>query len=173
VKGHTTRVWAGWTILAAAAAVSVNLGLSAVEVDHDAPMVALLTVATFAAGVLALESLEAHAQLPWWAPRPDARPNPGEDTRTAMFRHMIEAHEGSKDADDAVLWQIADLAKRRLRQVHGLGYADDPGRATELLGPPLADLVSRDRRSRYQPGRRQRRYSVDELGELVHRVEQL
>ena len=52
-----------------------------------------------------------------------------------MFRHMVEAHQGSKDADDTVLWQIADLAKRRLRQVHGLGYADDPGRATELLGP--------------------------------------
>ena len=98
-------------------------------------MVALLTVATFAAGLLALESLEAHTPMPWSASRPDARPNPGEDTRTAMFRHMVEAHQGSKDADDTVLWQIADLAKRRLRQVHGLGYADDPGRATELLGP--------------------------------------
>ena len=52
-----------------------------------------------------------------------------------MFRHMIEAHEASREADDTVLWQIADLAKRRLRQVHGLRYADDPGRATELLGP--------------------------------------
>ena len=173
MKAHVTRVWAGWTILAAAAAVAVNLGLSAVQVEHDAPMVALLTVATFAAGVLALETLGAHTQLPWSAPRPDARPNPGEDTRTAMFRHMVEAHQGSKDVDDTVLWQIANLAKRRLRQVHGIGYADDPGRATELLGPLLTDLVARDRRSRYQPGRRQRRYSVDELGELLQRVERL
>ena len=173
MRAHSTRAWVGWAILAAAAAVSVNLGLSAVEVEHDAPMVALLTLTLFASGVLALQSWEAHTQLPWTAPRPDARPHHGEDTRTAMFRHMIEAHEGSKDADDTVLWQIADLAKRRLRQVHGLRPAEDPGRTTELLGPLLADLASRDRRSRYQPGRRHRRYSVDELGELVQRVERL
>jgi hypothetical protein len=173
MRAPFAKIWIGRVILAAASAVSVNLGLSALEVEHDAPMVALLTVATFAAGVLALESLEAQTQLPWTAPRPDARPHPGEDTRTAMFRHMIEAHEGSKDADDTVLWQIADLAKRRLRQVHGIRYADDPGRATALLGPQLADLVSRDRRHRYQPGRRRRRYSVEELGQLVQRVEQL
>jgi hypothetical protein len=173
VTARTTRLWAGRLILAAAAALTVDLALSAMEVEHDAPMVALLTVATIAAGVLALESLEAHMALPWTAPRPDARAHPGEDTRTAMFRQMIEVHEGTRQADDAVLWQIADLAKRRLRQVHGIRYADDPGRATELLGPALADLVSRDRRQRYQPGRRHRRYSVDELGELVARVERL
>jgi hypothetical protein len=90
-----------------------------------------------------------------------------------MFRQMFEVHEGSREADDTVLWQIADLAKRRLRQVHGIRYADDPGRATELLGPALAELVSLDRRHRYQPGRRHRRYSVDELGELIQRVERL
>jgi len=173
MRAHPVRVWVGRAILAAASAVSVNLGLAALDVEHDAPMVALLAVTTFAAGILALEALEASTQLPWMAPRPDARPHPGEDTRTAMFRHMIEAHEGSKEADDTVLWQITDLAKRRLRQVHGIRYGDDPGRATELLGPPLADLVSRDRRHRYQPGRRRRRYTVDELGELVQRVEQL
>ena len=72
-----------------------------------------------------------------------------------------------------MLWQIADLAKRRLRQVHGIRYADDPARATELLGPSLANLVSIDRRHRYEPGRRHRRYTLDELGELVLRVERL
>jgi hypothetical protein len=143
------------------------------EVEHDAPMVALLTVTTIAAGVLALESVEAHMPLPWTAPRPDARPHPGEDTRTAMFRQMIEVHGGLRVADDTVIWQMADLAKRRLRQVHGIGYADDPDRATELLGPVLADLVSRDRRHRYQPGRRHRRFSLEELGELVQRMERL
>jgi len=173
MRARPTRVWVGRVILAATSAVSVNLALSAVEVEHDAPMVALLTVTTFAAAVLALESLEAHTPLPWTAPRPDARPHPGEDTRTAMFRHMVEAHEGARDPDDTVLWQIADLAKRRLRQVHGIGYADDPARATELLGPLLADLVSRDRRHRYMPGRRHRRYSVAELDELVQRIERL
>ena len=173
MRAHPIRIWVGRVILAAASAVSVNLALSAVEVEHDAPMVALLAVTTFAAGILALESLEASTQLPWTAPRPDARPHPGEDSRTAMFRHMVEAHEGSREADDTVLWQIADLAKRRLRQVHGIRYAEDPGRATELLGPLLADLVSRDRRNRYMPGRRHRRYSVAELGELVQRIERL
>ena len=55
-----------------------------------------------------------------------------------MYRHLIEAHETSREADDTVLWQMADLASRRLRQVHGIRYADDPDRATELLGPVLA-----------------------------------
>jgi hypothetical protein len=173
MRVHPTKAWVGRVILAGASAVSVNLALSALQVEHDAPMVALLAVTTFAAAVLALESLEAHTPLPWTAPRPDSRPHAGEDTRTAMFRHMIEAHEGSREPDVTVLWQLADLAKRRLRQVHGIRYADDPGRATELLGPLLADLVSRDRRHRYQPGQRQRRYSVDELGELVQRIERL
>ena len=173
MRAHPTRVWVGRVILAAASSVSINLVLSALKVEHDAPMVALLTVTTFAAGVLAVESLGAYMPLPWTASRPDAQPRTGEDTRTAMYRQTIEVHEGSREADDTVLWQIADLAKRRLRQVHGIRYADDPGRTTELLGPLLADLVSRDRRQRYQPGRRHRRYSVDELGELVQRVERL
>ena len=173
MRAHLSRVWVGRVILTAAAAVAVNLALSAMEVEHDAPIVALLTVTTIAAGVLALESLEAHTSLPWTAPRPDSRPQPGEDSRTSMYRQMIQVHEGSREADDTVLWQIADLAKRRLRQVHGIRYADDPARASELLGPILADLVSRDRRHRYQPGQRHRRYSIDELGELVQRVERL
>jgi hypothetical protein len=173
MRMRPTKLWVGRAVLAAAAALTVNLALSAMEVEHDAPMVALLTVATIAAGVLTLETLEAHAPLSWTAPRPDTRPHRGEDTRTAMFRQMFEVYEGSRDADDNVLWQIADLAKRRLRQVHGIRYADDPGRATELLGPALAELVSLDRRQRYQPGRRRRRYNVDELGELIQRVERL
>ena len=173
MKVHANRVWVGRVVLAAAAALAVNLALTAMEIEHDAPMVALLTVATIAAGVLTLESLEAHTPLTWTAPRPDARPNPGEDTRTAMFRRLIEVHEGSREADATVIWQIADLAKRRLRQVHGIRYSDDPDRATELLGPMLADLVSRDRRHRYEPGRRHHRYTLDELGDLVLRVERL
>ena len=141
------------------------MALSALRIEHDAPLVALLAATTVAAGVLALEALGRHARRPWTAPRPDARPDPGEDTRTAMFRHLVEAHETSREADDAVLWQIADLARRRLRQVHGFRYADDPARANELLGPLLADLVSRDRRHRYEPGRRHPRYTVAELGD--------
>jgi hypothetical protein len=173
MRVHANRVWVGRVILAGAAALTVNLVLAAMEVEHDAPLVALLMVATIAAGLLALESLEAHTPLTWTAPRPDARPHPGEDTRTAMFRQLIEVHEASREADDTVLWQIADLAKRRLRQVHGIRYLDDPVLATELLGPLLADLVSRERRRRYEPGRRHHRFTLDELGELVLRVERL
>ena len=173
MKVHANRMWVGRVLLAGAAALVVNLALAAMKVEHDAPLVALLTVATIAAGVLALESLEAHTPLTWKAPRPDSRAHPGEDTRTAMFRQLIEVHDASREADDTVLWQIADLAKRRLRQVHGIQYADDPARATELLGPTLANLVSTDRRHRYEPGRRHHRYTLDELGELVLRVERL
>ncbi len=173
MKVHANRMWVGRVVLAGAAALAVNLALAAMKVEHDAPLVALLTVATIAVGVLALESLEAHTPLTWTAPRPDSRPHPGEDTRTAMFRQMIEVHEASREADDTVLWQIADLAKRRLRQVHGIRYADDPARATELLGPTLANLVSTDRRHRYEPGRGHQRYTLEELGEMVLRVERL
>ena len=70
-----------------------------------------------------------------------------------MYRHVIEVHLTSQDADDAIVWQIADLARQRMRQLHGLRYDEDPERATELLGPVLADWVSHDRRHRYVPGR--------------------
>ena len=90
-----------------------------------------------------------------------------------MYRHVIEAHLSSREADDAVVWQLADLAARRLRQVHGLRYADDPARATELLGPQLAEWVSHDRRHRYAPGPRHRRYTVQQLGRGRPRIEEL
>lgn len=170
---HAERVWVGRAILAVVAAVSVNLSLSALQVEHDAPMVALLVATTVAVVVVTLEAVGSFARMPWTAPRADAQPHPGEDVRTQTFRHLVEAHETSHHADDAVLWQIADLAKRRLRQVHGIRYADDPARAQQLLGPILSDLVSRDRRQRYQPGQRHRRYTVAQLGELVARIEEL
>ena len=55
MRVHADRVWVGRVVLAAAAALAVNLALAAMEVEHDAPLVALLTVATIAAGVLARE----------------------------------------------------------------------------------------------------------------------
>ena len=167
------RVWVGRAIIAILAAVTVNLSLSALQIEHDAPLIALLAATTVAATTLALEAIDAYARRPWTAPRPDAGPDPGEDVRTATFRHLVEVHETSHDADDAVLWQIADLAQRRLRQVHGFRYAEDPARATELLGPLLSDLVSRDRRQRYEPDHRHHRYTVAELGDLVRRIEEL
>lgn len=168
---HVERVWVGRAILAIVGAVSVNLALSALQIEHDAPMIALLVATTVAAVVLTLEAVDSCARMPWTAPRPDAQPHPGEDDRTQMFRHLVEVHEASHDGDDTVLWQIADLAKRRLRQVHGFRYADDPARAGQLLGPLLADLVSRDRRQR--PDQRHRRLTVAQLAELVARIEEL
>jgi hypothetical protein len=173
VRPHVSRVWVGRATVAVAAAITVNLSLSAMTIDHDAPLVALLVATTVAAGTLALEAVDSYVRVSWAAPRGDARPAPGEDLRTANFRHLIEVHETSRVADDAVLWQIADLAERRLRQVHGIRYADDPKRVTELLGPLLTDLVSRDRRHRYQPDHRHPRYTVAQLGELVRRIEEL
>jgi hypothetical protein len=173
VSVHVPRLWVGRAVVAIAAAVAVNVGLSSLGIDHDAALVTLLAATTVAAGVLALEAMDAYTRLPWMAPRPDARPDPGEDTRTAMFRHLIEAHETSHEADEAVLWQIAELADRRLRQLHGFRGADDPERAAALLGPHLSDLVSRDRRHRYQPDHRHRRYTVAQLAELVRRIEEL
>jgi hypothetical protein len=170
---HVERIWVGRAVLAGAAAVSVNLSLSALRVEHDAPLVALLVVTAVAAGVLVLGSLEAYAQTPWTVARADAQPDPGEDARTRMFRHQIEVHQSSHDADDAVLWAIADLARRRLHQVHGMRSADDPARTQQLLGPLLSDLVPDDRRRHRPPEQQRRRYTVAQLGDLVRRVEEL
>ena len=170
---HVQRVWVGRAVMAIVAAATVNVALSALQIEHDAPLVALLAATTVAAVFLALEAIGASEWRPWTAPRTDARPDPGEDVRTATFRHLIEVHETSRDADDAVLWQIAELARRRLRQVHGFRYVDDPVRANELLGTLLTELVSRDRRHRYHPDQRHHRYTIAQLGDLVRRIEQL
>ena len=167
------RAWVAQLALAAVLAVAANLALSGLEVEHDAPLVALLAVAVVAAGAFALAALDAATRVPWTATRSDALPGSGEDTRTATFRRLVEIHQTSRQADDAVLWQLAELADRRVRQVHGFRPVDDPARTADLLGPVLADLLARDRRHRYQPGARQQRYSVARLGELLRRIEDL
>jgi hypothetical protein len=168
-----SRAWAVRAVVAVLVAGSVNLALTALDVRHDGVLVALLAGTTVAAGVLALEAIDTATRLPWTAPRRDARPEPGEDTRTAMYRHVVEAHLTSREADDTVLWQLADLGARRLRQVHGFRAADDPARAEQLLGSELASLVMTDRRHRHDPAARHRRCTVAELGEVVRRIEAL
>ncbi len=167
------RAWVGQVVIAALLALLANATLSAVDVDHDAALVALLAAASVAAVVLAMVVLDTDARTWWTVRRSDALPERGEDTRTAMYRHVIEAHLSSQEADDAIVWQVADLAKLRLRQLHGLRYDASPERATELLGPQLAEWMSHDRRHRYVPGARHRRYTVAQLGEVVRRIEEL
>ena len=167
------RQWVGRVVVALLAAVGVNAALSGLSVRHDTTLVALLTATTVAAGVLALEALDAATRIPWMARRQDARPDRGEDTRTAMYRHVVEAHLTSRQADDAVVWQLADLARQRLRQVHGFRPEDDPARTEELLGPRLAEWMTHDRRHRYTPGERHPRYTVAVLDDVVRRIEAL
>ncbi len=168
-----SRAWTGRLVVALGTAVVLNVVLGALGVEHDVTVVALLSVATVAAGVLTLAALEAAPAVRWVTRRRDAVPDSGEDTRTSVFRHLVEIHETSREADDTVLWQLADLASARLRQQHGLRYADDPARVTELLGPVLAELVARDRRQRYRPDGRGQRYPVRALSEMVRRIEEL
>jgi hypothetical protein len=167
------RAWLGRLLVAGLVGVGVNAVLSGLSVDHDTALVGLLAATTVAVGVLTLEALDNATRVPWVARRPDTRPDRGEDTRTAMYRHVVEAHLTSREADDAVVWQLADLARRRLRQVHGLRPQDDPERTTALLGPVLAEWVSHDRRDRYVPGQRHPRYTVAALDEVVRRIEAL
>jgi hypothetical protein len=168
-----SRVWWGRAGYALAAALLVNLSLSRLGVEHDPGLIALLAAASVAVGAMAMEAFVAGAHLPWTSSRHTSRLETGEDTRTLMYRRVVEAHLTSHDADDAVVWQLADLASRRLRQVHGLRYSDDPERATELLGPLLADWVSHDRRSRYRPDHKHTRYSPDQLDQVLSRIEAL
>ncbi len=169
----SSRAWLGRSLVALATAVLLNVVLAVLEVEHDVTLVGLLSIATVAAGVLTLAALELAPAVDWSARRRDAVPDSGEDTRTSFFRHLVEIHQTSRDADDTVLWQLADLAAARLRQQHGLRYADDPARVTELLGPVLADLVARGRRQRYRPEGRHHRYPVRDLAEMVRRIEEL
>ena len=169
----TPRAWVAPVVIAVLVAFGVNSALSATEVAHDVALVALVVAASVAACALALSALDAGVRTGWKVRRSDALPGSGEDTRTAMYRHVIEVHQTSQNADDAIVWQIADLARHRMRQVHDLRYDEDPQRATELLGPVLAEWVSHDRRHRYVPDERHHRYSVGQLGEVLHRIEEL
>ena len=167
------RAWTARAVVALLVAAGVNVVLSGMSVEHDPTLVSLLAVATVAAGVLALEALDTVTRARWVAQRQDTRPERGEDTRTAMYRHVVEAHLTSRQADDAVVWQLADLARQRLRQVHGFRPEEDPARTEELLGPRLAEWLSHDRRHRYTPGARHHRYTVAALGDVVRRIEEL
>lgn len=172
MRGIARRWWA-WAVAALVGATALNLALSWLRVEHDPLLVTLLALALVATGAVVLEAFQARSTLPWTSPRTDRPPETGEDLRTEELRWLVEAHLASKGADDAVIWAIADLADRRLRQVHGLRYADDPRRATDLLGQPLADWMSHDRRHRYDPTHRHARYSVAQLDDVVRRIEEL
>jgi hypothetical protein len=167
------RVWWGRVAYAVVTALVINFALWRLEVDHDPALISLLAAATVAVGAMAVEAFVAGAHIPWTSSHDSSRVDTGEDTRTLMYRRVVEAHFTAHDADDAVVWQLADLAARRLRQVHGLRYADDPERATRLLGPLLADWVSHDRRHRYRPDHRHTRYTRDQLNEVLSRIEAL
>ncbi len=168
-----SRAWVRRAAVVVLAAVGVNATLSVLTVEHDPALVALLTAATVVAGTLAMAALDVGVSPTWSVHRGDSTPDRGEDTRTTMYRRVIDVHLTSRDADDTIMWQIADLARQRLRQVHGVRYEDSPARAVELLGPELAEWVSEDRRHRCLPGERRRRHSVAQLGEAVRRIEEL
>lgn len=166
-------MWLGPVVVAALLAVFTNAALSLLSVEHDTALVALLAATTVAAGVLALAALDSDARPRWTIRRGDSAPGTGEDTRTVMYRHLVEAHLTSRVADDEIVWRIADLARHRLRQLHGVRWEESPERATELLGPVLAEWVSHDRRHRYVPGAPHQRYSVAQLTDAVRRIEEL
>lgn len=167
------RRWIGRLLVALLVAVAVNVALSELSIGHDVTVVAVLAATAVATGVLTLEALDALTRSPWLVTRQDTRPGRGEDTQTATYRHVVEAHLTSREADDTVVRQLADLARRRVRQVHGFRPEDDPVRAEALLGPQLAEWVSHDRRHRYAPGEPHPRYTLAVLDDAVRRIEQL
>ena len=170
---RTTRAWVGRGVVVVLVAVVANAVLSGLAIQHDAALVALLAAATVAAVLLTLTALDVSSQTGWTVSRGPARLETGEDTRTAMYRHVVDVHLTSLDADDTIVWQIADLGRQRVRQLHGRWYDESPEQLAELLGPQLADWVTRDRRHRYEPDTRHQRYSVRQLGEVVRRIEEL
>lgn len=167
------RTWSTPLVVALAGAAAVNLGLSALGVEHDPLLIAVLALAVAALLLVVVEVLDPRPPLTWLARLPNERADTGEDSHTEELRWLVEAHVASQGADDAVLWKLADLASRRMRQVHGVSWADDPRRTTELLGPQLAEWVSHDRRHRYDPAHHRHRHSLAQLGEVLRRIEDL
>ncbi len=147
-----------------AAALAAAADRALVNVDpvgphhrHDTVLIILLAAAAVAAVSLAMAGVDAgpptcRGRCTAATPRQDSR-------RGHPHRDVPTHHRGPPDlvdADDAVVWQIADLAAPPDAAAPRLRYEDDPERAIELLGPLLADWVSHDRRHRYTPGARHR-----------------
>ena len=170
-----SRTWAFRLAAALVAALVVNLFLAVIlEADHDVVVITLLALGVVAVGAVTVDALETSTQVSWSTPRTTPPLHGGEDARTTMYRQLVEAHLTARQADNDVLWQIAGLARQRLRQVHGFRYEDDPARAAALLGPELAGWMSQDRRHRYDPaGHRHVRYTAAQLGEALRRIEEL
>lgn len=167
------RAW--WWALASGlvAGTTVNLALSDAGIEHDALLVLLIGLATAAVATLGLEALGDTSAPPWTVPASAARSDHGEDLRTEELRWLVEAHLSRRSADESVVWQLAELARRRLRQVDGPGWADDPARVRELVGPQLAEWLSHDRRHRYDPTHRHPHHSFEQLEDALRRIEQL
>ena len=167
------RAW--WTggVLTLAGAAAFNVALTALGVEHDALLIGELALATTGVLLVAIEALDPRPPLTWLTQLPLERPGTGEDSHTEELRWLVEVHLSSQGSDDAVLWKLADLAARRMRQVHGVSYAEDPRRTVELLGPVLGEWVSHDRRHRYDPAHRRHRYTLAQLTDVVRRIEAL
>jgi hypothetical protein len=156
-----------------AAATATNIALSSVEVEHDPFLVLLIGLAAAAVVLLGLEALGDTPTLPWTVPVAPRRADDGEDLRTEELRWLVESHLSRRSTDEGVVWQLAELARRRVRQIHGPDVADDPALLVELVGPELAEWMSHDRRHRYDPSHRHPHHTLAQLAEALRRIEEL
>ena len=158
----------GWRRLAGGVAVVAVTWLVLLLLDFEPDPVRLpLTIAlVIAVGHLlgdALGTVEPVAEL--WELDAEESPRPvGTDVRLAFLVRVITQHLVARHPDTRLAEALADLADRRLLQRHGVRRAEDPQRATELLGPDLVRYLAE------APGRR---LTTAEIDHHLQRIEAL
>ena len=158
----------GWRRLAGGVVVVAVVWLVLLLLDFEPDPVRLpLTIAlVIAVGHLlgdALGTVEPVTEL--WELEAEESPRPvGTDVRLAFLVRVITQHLVARHPDTRLAEALADLADRRLLQRHGVRRAEDPQRATELLGPDLVRYLAE------VPGRR---LTTAEIDRHLQRIEAL
>ncbi|NUR09390.1 MAG: hypothetical protein HOQ22_17660 [Nocardioidaceae bacterium] len=160
-----TRRWTGRVL------VTVVLWLVVVTVATyfgNQPRLLLLALgfAAFASVLWLYLDASAEHEVPLWeSAADDPVREPGEDTRLALLRRVVDQHQDAREVGDGLHTHLVQLADHRLVTRHGVAWRSDPVRAEPLLGPELTALA------RQQPP--YPRLRPDQIDALLRRIESL
>jgi hypothetical protein len=155
-----SRFWWRWLAVTGLAFGTTWVLMTALDVGVRPGRLLLLVAVVMA--VLALANISAVGDGPDWSVD-SIQPvsPPGQDTRLGMYTRVISGHLDARQLDPALRDRLADLADRRLHQLHGVGLRDP--RATDLLGAEVAGILT-------GPPRRLSRAEIDRC---VTKIEEL
>ena len=154
------RFWWRWLAVTLFAYGVVWVLMLALDVEAR-PWRLLLLVGVVMA-VLALANVAVVSDGPDWSVDSiQSVAPPGQDTRLGMYTRVISGHLDARQLDPVLRDRLADLADRRLRQVHGVGLRD-PG-ASRWLGEDVTGILAGP----------VRRLSRAEIETCVRRIEEM